>query len=128
MTGDRKAFTDKVDYKGSIFLHVQEMSREAARDGYLREYEDMVDSLVDYLFPYIEGTDLEAVLEEIEKDGEDLDEITDKKEWEKAKRRRIREKTRLCFKRMNQLKLLLAYVPEYSSELTEDLVPVRRPK
>lgn len=125
MSGERRQYQDKVDYKGSLFLHIQEMSREAARDGYLEEYEDMVDSLIDYLFPYIVIAELEDDLKDIEDHGNDWDRDHDKPDWEKAKRYRIRQKTRLAFGLMHRNKLLLKYVPEYDSELEPEEVPVK---
>lgn len=125
MSGERRQYQDKVDYKGSLFLHIQEMSREAARDGYMEEYEDMVDSLIDYLFPYIEIALLEEDLLAIEAYGDGLDRAREKEEWERSKRYRIREKTRLAFGLMHRNKLLLKYVPEYDSELDPDEVPTK---
>ena len=122
---EKRQYTDKVDYKGSLFLHVQEMTREAARDGYMDEYEDMVDSLIDYLWPYILIAELKEKVEKLEARGEGLIRTKDKEEWEKAKRYRIRHKTRLCFELMHRNKLLLKYVPEYDTELDQDKIPVK---
>lgn len=124
MTDEKRSYTDKVDYKTALFLHVMEMSREAARDGYFEEYEDMVDSLVDYLWPYIELLHLEDNVESIESHGHGLDRDKEKEEWERAKRYRIRHKTRLCFRLMHRNKLLLRWVAEYDADLVPEELPL----
>ena len=121
--GDRTVFTERLDFRGVLMVHLVEMSREAARDGYFKEYEDLVDLLVDLLWPYIEGTDKETEMTKIEALGEGLDRHKDKVEFEKSTRTRIRRKTRLCLGLMKGHRLLLRNVRDFDSEFDPTEIP-----
>jgi len=102
---DKLIITDELSYKAVILNHLTLMSKELATDGFYLEYEDMVDTLIDFLWPYLNKERKEKIVE-IDKIGNDVP-IHEKLNFEKVKRERIRKKKRVAMGQLRDLDLLL---------------------
>lgn len=87
-------FVSDLDFQQVLFIGMAQMYYEAAQDGYQREFEDLVDNMVDDIFDLVIDSKQVTALHRIEAIGEDTPE-TDTKQRLKDKRKRIRLKKRL---------------------------------
>lgn len=87
-------FASDLDFQQVLFIGMAQMYYEAAQDGYQREFEDLVDNMVDDIFDLVIESKQVTALHRIEGIGEDTP-VTDVRQQMKDKRKRIRLKKRL---------------------------------
>lgn len=87
-------FSKDLDFQQVIFIGMAQMYYEAAQDGYQKEFEDLVDNMVDDIFDLVVECKETTALHRIEEIGKDTPESNMRLQL-KDKRKRIRLKKRL---------------------------------
>lgn len=100
-----ESFTKDLDFQQVLFIGMAQMYYEAAQDGYKKEFEDLVDNMVDDIFDLVIECDLVTKLHRIEAIGDKTPD-SDIRQLLKDKRVRIRLKKRLINKVLVQKKML----------------------
>ncbi len=127
MAEDSTQYTDRLNFPATLMFMLQQMSIEAARDGFCRQFEDQVDLLIYCVDPLLRTDEHEEVIR-ADLDGADLrPDQGDQWSYGVAKRRRIKAKLLVAIRVMHRNKLLLKHVEEGKYEFNPSEILVRKP-
>lgn len=125
MSGDMAVFPNKMDFNSIIVYYHYLMGQEAAKDGWEKEFEDLVDLLLITLHSIFNNEEI-AKWEDIDDRGspEDLKLMTS--EPLKAgtkKRKRIKNKLMLASKVIHKNKIGFKHLKEYKHDFDPESIP-----
>lgn len=122
--GGQYSYPDKMSYSETIMFIIRAQAIELAQDGITEQYEDMVDFLGDFVWPFMDESGKGDDWEEFEKIGKDIDMVEDRDRWLEAKRERCRKKMRVIMEQLHQDGLLFRRHRVHKFEADFDSIPV----
>lgn len=124
MAEGQYSYPDKMSYSETVMFIIRAMAVELANDGITAEYEDMVDFLGDFVYPYLLETGKGTDWEEYEAIGKGIDQVEDNVDWLIAKRERCRKKMRLIMGQLKDSDLLFRRHKVHKAEKDFGSIPV----
>lgn len=122
--GGQYSYPDKMSYSETIMFIIRAQAIELAQDGITEQYEDMVDFLGDFVWPFMDESGKGKAWETFEKIGKDIDMVEDRDRWLEAKRERCRKKMRVIMEQLHADGLLFRRHRVHKFEADYDSIPV----
>lgn len=125
MTGETEVFPHKMDMNSVVIYYYYLMGQEAAKDGWEKEFEDLVDLLLIALHCIFDEKESKA-WEEIDNRGSEEEMALlegDPLKFGIKKRKRIKEKLKLATMVIDKNKLGFKHIKEYKSDFDPEEIP-----
>lgn len=125
MSGEMPVFPNKMDMNSVIIYYHYLMGQEAAKDGWVKEFEDLVDLLLITLHSIFNDKEI-AKWEKIDDRGSEEElqlMMSDPIKAGGKKRLRIKEKLMLASKVIHKNKIGFKHLKEYKSDFDPESVP-----
>lgn len=122
--GGQYSYPDKMSYSETVMFIIRAQAIELSQDGITEQYEDMVDFLGDFVWPFMNETGKGEEWDEFEKIGEDLDMVEERAEWLLAKRKRCRKKMRIIMEQLHEDGLLFRRHRVHKHEADYGSIPI----
>ena len=125
MSGETTVFPNKMDFNSIVVYYHYLMGQEAAKDGWEKEFEDLVDLLLITLHSIFKEDEMKK-WNDVDDRGteEDLNlALSDPLRSGMKKRKRIKNKLMLASKVIHRTKMGFKHIGEYKSDFDPESIP-----